>query len=1335
VKHANWLACGLALALLALPAAGQDEGRTLVVVTWERRVGSPFGAHPEAYGDSLAVWRGQVLDLLFADGAAGPGTGPLVLPGDAVALFADGATEEFPGRAPLTRESSGERVGQVLRQMLTLPGAPGEPAPAFRLLHASGAGDRERVDAEIRAAITCRLASAPPDCATERGGGGPGTEARAFSRPLLTFPEQYAAASAAFARDRGELPASVYWIWVQVGGRVNEVNSLAAEIVRDFGDSPAGRAVEGHHARAARSMTFRLLGRGGRPGAEGGVALWKVTSASLERMMNPPASLPLALQARSDSTWRAVDPRYDPRPGFFESTSGLLPSGSLRVVLAPPRPVAQGDLLRLQARLLCTRPGESPDTMVLAPDAWVLRGETASLDARAADQVHAHAARCLPSQAFGAKLRRQAFRRRVPVDWKMEVAALVGPRPDTAALAAPPVLTVLELRRSWAQSLLGLTEYLILAACAVAALGVLGWWGWHFLSPTVLAPVLLGADGAPFAPGAPLPLATGGGAPTAVRLALQRRSGRRRGGRVTVPVWGTGLQAEVPLRPDAEAARVVEVRTPTAGAAGRQASPLRVQVPVQRGAGAAPLALYAPDSVVDVDRAPVGVPLRAGIEVEVGGVAAGGIRVLPGSFYLPCTLRLGHVPVRRPPRVLVRLDQGYLYRGLRIDPREWSADVPLELGTLRLLHPAEPGVTARPYPVRLELKARARAGALAGGRDVAVPVRAAIRHAGQAAAELSLLLDRAELDLPLEVFPAELLDVAARTGRLEVEVRGFWSEVRENVELEARPLESARESVRVYPGEQIHGVAVDFGTSATRMAFLGDMEGPERVAAVCIPDPLIPADPDSNPEEWPGELDSEVGVDAEGHVVKAGDRGRLATDGHGFDSLKQALMDNPGDQAAWIAAGEVIGRLGELVEREGGNVRLARWVDGIWRPYSRPLPAPLRYLLLVTVPDSFTHAEQSALMERFAGWRSAVEVFPLREAEAVVYGFLRRGKGSRPARTLVVDVGAGTVDYAAVRCTFAGDTLAEIAVEGLAVSRAAGNRFDEAVGAFLGVVGGGARKLRGIKETRFTDPEALHADPDPEVARFLADDTAREYFRAAIDTPLDALLGRLSLQPAWAPPGFDQVVLSGRGSLGAGWKQHLAEALTTRGLVPAGAERAWLHWLGAGEGRGANRVRAQAERLKGAVAEGALALLAFEQTRIQTSRDILRDHLILITQNTEGFRARLLLRAGEPVPEAGVPAEPVNWEGWARAWLVYSSHPPLNAVPGVPGYDAERLWRAIGGKGAASEGQGVPEVRQAAPPPRPRPGEERGAVLRVRVERGGVVRWTFQPQPERSLTA
>jgi len=100
-----------------------------------------------------------------------------------------------------------------------------------------------------------------------------------------------------------------------------------------------------------------------------------------------------------------------------------------------------------------------------------------------------------------------------------------------------------------------------------------------------------------------------------------------------------------------------------------------------------------------------------------------------------------------------------------------------------------------------------------------------------------------------------------------------------------------------------------------------------------------------------------------------------------------------------------------------------------------------------------------------------------------------------------------------------------------------------------------------------------------------------------------------------------------------------------------------------------------------------------------------------------------------------LPAPPVAWDDWSRAWLVYSSHPPVEVAPEGRGFSAEQIWRA----GADDEveavaGRGVPVVRKAAEPPLPPVGAARGAVLRVRVERGGVVHWSFQPQRERSVS-
>jgi len=231
-----------------------------------------------------------------------------------------------------------------------------------------------------------------------------------------------------------------------------------------------------------------------------------------------------------------------------------------------------------------------------------------------------------------------------------------------------------------------------------------------------------------------------------------------------------------------------------------------------------------------------------------------------------------------------------------------------------------------------------------------------------------------------------------------------------------------------------------------------------------------------------------------------------------------------------------------------------------------------------------------------------VRLIPLREAEAVVYGALRESE-QRAEYSLAVDVGAGTVDYAAVRTIF-GRSGTEMRVEGLAVSEAAGDAYDDAMAKCIHLADADRRSLRDIKQARFCDPEITGRNSS-EIQEFLKSKEAAAHFEEAIRRPLQALRGRLTPQENWRGRRFEQVVLTGRGSLAAGWKDRLVATLTAEGLVPEGPID-WLRWTT----RGSPAYRA--DRLKGAVVEGALALMRYDQARIRTSRGILRDHVLLL---------------------------------------------------------------------------------------------------------------------------
>jgi hypothetical protein len=915
----------------------------------------------------------------------------------------------------------------------------------------------------------------------------------------------------------------------------------------------------------------------------------------------------------------------------------------------------------------------------------------------------------------------------------------VAPAGRSAPLAGPPALATLTLARSWSYTRLRASEWgclLVAALCAAVALR----WAWRryrFLrSPAQLGFELLTHDQEPVTADTVVELPVpGDGEPARLRLRAVRRDGPPPRGRMEVRVAGRGLQSEVPVAPGAQAARLVEA---VSGGGGP------VTLALGPGAGDVEVELRVPPGVVDLDRVPVLTPLRAGVEVRVSGTPDHPrVQVEDRTFYVPCSITVGRSVVLQSPRVLLRPFQRYLYRGLRADPARKADGRPVVLGLARVEHRAAPGITARPHPVWLRLAVRATIHWEGGGES---PMRAALGEGGAPrGTSLEITVDEPRRDLTVYLWPFAVEGPAGASGRVEVVVEGEWREERPGA-APARPLPAAQERFALYPAAEVHGIALDFGTSATRLAFLADGEPAGNVAAIPVPERLLPPPPKDR--ALVPELDSEVAVAADGTLVAAGFHAHTFGEENPEEggpplvevlpSLKLALMDRPGDKRVWAATRALIERLGQVVEgpRHAGGLPLMRWADGAWRTYPYRLPKEFRYLLLVTVPDTFTQDDQRRLAACFTSWEGRVDVLPLREAEAVVYGFLRRSDDRRPERTLVVDVGAGTVDYAAVRAEFHQEHMLEVRVEGLSVSRAAGNAYDVAMGRSTGMAQGSdeeiardrslVRRLRETKEQQYAEAEAVGGDPTAASERFLASPWARGYFDAAVHTPLRALLGRLSLHPGWDPPRFDQVILSGRGSLAAGWKRALVAELRAAGLVPDAPEREWLHWLGpAGEGDAAVRLRQRAGRLKGAVAEGALALVTYEQTRVQTSRDILRDHLVLVTQDALGhFASTLLLAAGEVIPGAGRAVEvPVG--DWIDARLLFSSHPPV--VAGVKvgaALPAGEIWRGRPPAGEA-ESLSIPVVREASGAISIQDCPEGADRIRVRVERGGTIHWSW----------
>jgi hypothetical protein len=1349
-----------ALALLLLSAAAgaqpsrrEPEAVRLVMVTFERRAGPYFARHPERYRPFLAEQREAVLELLFGDSPS------RVRAGDVVVLFADGAEPEFPATTGLPATAGSEQVARALLSMLQLPArVPGsDPTGRFWIVQVAGDSTRREVDAALRAGITCPLAGAWGEC-DERdpvwGAGPPGDAARGFSRPLLTLPLQYRLAEAGVRARSGRLADEVYWIWVQAGERVNETNSLAAEILRDFQPRDAAEAVARFRDANLDAMGVRLVpGQERTPAAraEGGATLWSVTSARLESLLTPNATLPLALQGRGRGGWRDLA-REPPPPStsWWPAPPPLLDSAALRLSLAPPASDRSAEILRAGGDATCAVPsasGRAPRRIVLEFDVAPGR-QHADLRPASVRSLSQLAARCRTGAGRLSRAVHDLFRSEG--EWALELRAWaqVGAPLTADSLRAPPLLATTRLRRSWRQYYFRSGEWLAGAGVAfVLLLSVVHLvQGWRRSRQNtrvtiVVAPAgepqtgELGVDGPQTGePGVDEPeadrvrLKPGKGARGLgrVRLRLMHVSGPERRSGYTLRVTGVGFPSEVPVAPGKPASRVVVLNDP---AVAPSSQPAEVTVEFEErvsadGRGGMPLelALYAPDDVLDLDRVLPLHWLHAGIELSAE-LAPTHSKVEPvrSTLYVPCSVWVDRVAATEP--TLEIEPRGTFYRhGLR-PPAGSEARAAARLGELRVHHRAA-GVVARPYPIRLCLEVTGRLTGPSGGEATAVPVSFARDDPTKATDER--LVDEPESLIPLYVWrqPFAALEGA---GELEVCVTGTWEEKFEHRPAASLPLPRVEIRLPVYPVAQLWGVAVDFGTSGTRVAVLKEGEAPENTLNVALPRYLAPGA--SGAVELTGELGSALAVGADGRLVLAGEDALLK----GADpdsSLKEALMKPGSRKREWALAHQLVSLLSECVEgsrRRDQPLDVCRWLDGRWTFDQFPLPRDWRYLLLVTIPDTFTEADRDSFLDCFAGWSGKVRVLPLREAEAVVFGSLMRDPESQPERTLVVDVGAGSVDYAAVRSTFQDGSLRRLYVEGLAVSRAAGNAYDKALARSLPEIAAADRRTwRETKEQEYSDPEAVGGTLTSDMENALRSAALREHFRLAIDHPIEALRGRLSGQAKGSGPRFDRVVLSGRGSLALGWKRRLVEVLQATELVAAHEpESEWLHWLHGGS------VLDRADRLKAAVVEGALAFVSHGDARLHTSQEILRNHLVLVVQTGSRYHAFTVVNAGEHLPETGLsrPVKPEKIGRWTDARLVFSSHPP--AANGDADAFARVLWARSGRPSLASEEEGrltgdvdPPVVRFAADIPLGDGAGDRGTVT---VRRGGEVsfRWTL----------
>jgi hypothetical protein len=1286
----------LLLTLLA-PAAGhgQETGPRLVLVTFERRVSPYFRDHPGEYGSFLSSRRREVLDLLFR------AEQPLLRPGDAVALFADGAHETFPGSLRLSADAGPQAVMEALRPLLQPPGLEPRSPGVLWLGVRRSPGFSTELDQALRSRVTCALAGLPASCASESPSRWPwGT--RGYSRPLLTLPLQLKLALEAVKARSLPRPTEVLWVWVQGGERVNEINSLVAEIDRDFPDDLTAQAVRRYWFSSIEALEIQPEPLEGleEPAAGGGTTLWNIASSGLRPFIKSDHIPPLKLQQRQEGRWRDLSSRQVRPSSLYKQAEPLLDPGEIRAVLSRSSgPSAR--ILSLSGRAWC----EAGDRQEELPLRFQIAADQASalLMDKSRRALGRLASRCSEPQGLLSRVRREIGQGRHGAGLRLAAYGAVGPAPRPDGIDSPSILGSVILHRTWRHDALGLGGWLFLGFVFLLLLGtIVGIWRlWLFLkSPAQVGFELVDRSGKPVTAETVVSLAPGEKGKESLSLRLVHLRGPERRGQFEIQVRGRGLQSQIPLRHPGQADdQVVVVRSEPLplrrrGKPGRSGRALKV----------AELDLYAPDNVLDVDAMPVGQPRRAGVEISCSARSSPGIQVVKRVFYVPCQITVGRAAPQRP-ELSLQIRQGYRYRGLRPAP----GGEPELLGTLRVRHRAEPGTAARPHPVRLDLRFRAARTSLDDGQVQRIQAAFGDPRSGLPRGERCVVeVDSPSLELSLFVWPGVESSSREAAGDVHVSVDGSWSVVRQDAAPQVQPLEPCREICPWYPTGRLEGIAVDFGTSATRVAWLGEDHPYQNVMQIAVPKDLV-RDP-----ELTGELESEVAVSPSGRLVAAGALAHLELEPNEvIPSLKAALMNDSANGRIWSSAEQVIALLGQRIEGPRRQpdlpLELCYWLRGKWEKFPGPfIDEGFRYLLLLTLPDTFGAPEQEKLIGCFRTWEGKVRILPLREAEAVVYGVLVREPSRRPERTLVVDVGAGTVDFAAVRSFYKAGELEVLQVQGLAVSRAAGNEYDEILAGFFGRSGDDLRRKREFKQRFFLDPEAggkaVNEENELQRQHFLSSRELRAHFDQAIAEPLEGLAARLAHQPDWTELRFDQVCLTGRGSLALGWKRNLVRELKERDLVRAEEEDVWLRWLDSGT------LEDRADRLKAAVVNGALALIGHHQIRIQTSHEILRDHLILLVQvEAMRYEFRPLAEAGRTIGPNGLRLEAELGDAIAAKVALVSHLPGLAASKAVRlQVSARDLWE----RAARPGNGGAPAVTAAAEIPLR---SRRGAADRIEV--------------------
>lgn len=1259
----------------------------LVIITVERRIAPRT---PERqYRAFMQSRREQLLAALFDAGTLH------LAAGDIVAFTADGVDLSDKRRMLDGFDNDVESVGRALDQMLALPG---RPEQRLWLGQISETLDRSAFDDSLRVLVTCPLVNAPGVC-SERSGAGRLVGARSYSRALLTMPSTLRLALDEIDRRQLPKPREVFWVWIQVGSRTNEINGMVEEIRRDFSGLEETRVLNYWDSRRSLLSDSYIpwVSDSSATGA-GGIAAWSIASISIRAQQLDTRALPILIAETVhgspnpiDSTRTIAERMFLPSDPLWEVDDLRLAFSGLPIATLPP-PL----FLSASAEARCKTADGSvidrtpPFSLVIAPNK-----RSAALESAGLQTIKRFAEGCGDEGNFVRRLVASLIG-----NWKpnrtfvLALSSYFTADSDGRGLPGTAWNSVRE--RTFVRQSASVVNWSMfvgtLAIVAASALG-LAWLLRYLFLPTDYELVVGDdSDRTIGGMGRRLSVAKLKGTNTVpIPVYIRHVRGKPRSGAIVLSIVPTTLSHNVPLR-SGEVGDVLHVRYTMVQnwLVGRLFS-FTGKVPTlqKETIHIADIDPTINPSSIDFGKVKTNVKYELSIKSRIEASSTRLVRIPGVERYTPLYFQVGTAQRASPPVIQLHLSQAARYRGISRRDLDNLGEDHRSLGGIQIDRPLVEGFVARPVDIRIDAQAFLRA----AGADQATPVKCSFLFEYQGRREAVLELpahDQPEATAPLFIKPVFPEGSNWRSAELRIELIAEWKDAHDQSGTFAR-LDVAPVTAWIYQADVIFSVALDIGTSATRM--LIDRQGYHVPQLVGLPGDLLYAD---TPEflkqssayrdavQPGGELDSAILADAGcERLLAAGclalERYSMQQQGMFRDSLKGWLLHEPNGEHALQVQQLFAQSLEQLFAPSWGSSDTSLPVcdfrgyggldrESLWRNHSITIPGGAGYVLVLTVPDSYSMGQRQRLESLFQRWSGCLRAVTLREAEAAVLYYAQHQRQSAVGTyTLVVDVGAGTVDLAMVQTSRnTANELTAVEVIATAVSFAAGDAANDALSEHLG----GHPDTRTIREKKEQIYSSVGSDEFADEQRLFTQSPAyANLMRNAIDIPLQQLVGRLALVESSANIKATSIILTGRGSLLVGLERYLAESLSETTLSDSGT-LVQTNWNRNGP---LDRVSFD---LKQAVVEGAVMLLSSHRAHFASSSDFLRDHLLLVgIQGTDPMYGGVVVAPARTSRAQLMQGITIPGRTFVEARLVYSAVLPRELGGTDPDIDWGSIWR------------------------------------------------------------